>query len=90
MYFKQKTHGVRHFAFLSKEALSGGILIAAIVFNAALAIVNAHFTALSELHVSLFEAAISGLAVAVIALNLRASMLPWAILLALSLLLHLR
>jgi putative polymerase len=60
----------------------------AIFFNAALAIVNAHFAALSQLHVSLFEAAISGLAVAVIALNLRASMLPWAILFAFSLLLH--
>lgn len=88
MYFRQKTPGVRRFGFLSKEALSGGILIAAVVFNAALAIVNGHFTALSGLHVSLFEAAISCLALAVIALNLRASMLPWAILFALSLLLH--
>ena len=88
MYEKQKTHAVRHSAFLNKESLSAGIIIAAIFFNAALAIVNAHFTALSELHVSLVEAAISGLAVAVIASNLRASMLPWAILLALSLLLH--
>jgi putative polymerase len=62
--------------------------MAAIFFNAALAIVNAHFAELSQLHVSLCEAALSGLAVAVIALNLRASMLPWAILFAFSLLLH--
>jgi putative polymerase len=88
VYFKRKTHGVRNFAFLNKEALSAGILTTAIFFNAALAIVNAHFAELSQLHVSLFEAAISGLAVAVIALNLRVSMLPWAILFALSLLLH--
>jgi putative polymerase len=86
--YKRKTHGVRHFAFPNKEALSAGILTVAIFFNAALAIVNAHFAVLSELHVSLFEAAISGLAVAVIALNLRVSMLPWAILFALCLLLH--
>ena len=88
MHYKQKTYGVRLSAFLNKEVLSAGILIVAIFFNAALAIVNAHFAALSELDVSLFEAAISGLAVAVIALNLRVSMLPWAILFALSLLLH--
>src|SRR5262249_1923771 len=56
--------------------------------NAALAIVNAHLRPLSELNVSLGEAAISGLALAVIGLNLRASMLPWAILFILSLLLQ--
>lgn len=88
MYFRQKTRGVRRFAFLNKEALCGCILIAAVFFNAALAIVNGHVTSLSALHVSLFEAAISGLAIAVISLNLRVSMLPWAILFALTLLLH--
>lgn len=87
-YYKSHTHGVRHPNFLNKETLSAGILIAAIFLNAVLAIVNAHFAALSQLHVSLCEAAITGLAIVVIALNLRASMLPWAILLAFSLLLH--
>ncbi len=88
MYFRQKIRGVRRFTFLNKEALSGAILIAAVVFNAALAIVNGHLAPLSELHVSLFEAAITGLAVAVIALNLRVSMLPWGVLFALLLVLH--
>ena len=88
MEYRRKTYGVRRFAFLNKEILSAGILIMAVFFNAALAIVNGHFAALSGLHVSVFEAAISGLAVAVIALNLRVSMLPWAILFALILLLH--
>ena len=89
MNYSLRSNGHRDIAFLSKESLSASILIVAIFFNAALAIVNAHFAALSQLHVSLVEVAISGLALAVIALNLRASMLPWAILLALSLLLHL-
>lgn len=74
--------------FPGKESLSASILIAAVFFNAALAIVNAHVAALSELDVSLTEAAISGLAIAVVTLNFRASMLPWAILLAFTLLLH--
>jgi putative polymerase len=86
--YNRRTYDHRHFASLSKESLSASILMAAIFFNAALAIVNAHFAELSPLHVSLCEAAISGLAIAVIALNLRASMLPWAILFAFSLLLH--
>lgn len=88
MNYKLRTYDHRHFAFLSKENFSASILIAAVFFNAALAIVNAHLQPLSELNVSLAEAAISGLALAVIALNLRASMLPWAILFILSLLLH--
>lgn len=84
----RRTHYGRGAAFLSKESLSAAVLVAAIFFNAALAIVNAHLTVLSELDVSLCEAAISGLAIAVIALNLSATMLPWAILFAFSLLLH--
>lgn len=89
MNLNRRNHGRRHFTFLSKESASASILILAIFFNAVLAIVNGHVVTLSQLHVSLIEAAISGLAIAVIALNLRASMLPWAILLGLSLLLHL-
>ena len=89
MSFNRTNYEHRHFSLLNKESLSASIVIVAISFNAVLAVVNAHFVALSQLHVSLIEAAINGLAIVVIALNLRASMLPWAILLAMSLLLHL-
>jgi putative polymerase len=87
--FNRTNYVHRRFSFLSKESLSASIVVVAITFNAILAIVNAHVVALSQLHVSLIEVAINGLAIAVIALNLRASMLPWAILLAMSLMLHL-
>jgi putative polymerase len=60
----------------------------AIFFNAALAIVNAHFHALSKLDVTLVEAAITSLAILVTTLNFRADMSPWVILLAFFLLLH--
>ncbi len=89
MYHKRYTHGVGCSTFLSKENLSASILITAIFFNAVLAIVNAHFATLSQLDVSLFEAAITGLAILIIALNFRANMLPWVILLGFSLTLHL-
>ena len=85
---KREVHA-SELAFLSKETLSAGILIIAIFYNAALAFVNAHFTTLSQPDVALFEAAITALAIPVIAFNFRANMLPWAILLALLLLLHL-
>lgn len=88
MYHKRHMHDVGHFAFLNKETLSAGFLILAIFFNAALAIINAHFVALSQLDISLAEAAITGLAILVIAVNFRTNMLPWAILFALILLLH--
>jgi putative polymerase len=73
----------------SKESLSASVLVAAIFFNAALAIVNAHIAELSQLEVSLVEATISALALLIVVSNFRVGMLPWVILLAWSLLLHL-
>jgi putative polymerase len=75
-------------SWLSKEALSGGLVVAAIFFNAFLAVVNAHFVELSKRDVSAFEAGISALALMVVATNFRSSMLPWLVLLTLDLMLH--
>jgi putative polymerase len=89
MYQQGQDNTFNRSGFLNTETLSGGILIAAVFFNAALAVVNAHFRPLSKTDVTLIEAAITGCAILIIAYNMRADMVPWAMLFVSVLTLHL-
>ena len=88
MRYNQSIHAVGYLPFPGKETFAAGILTLAIFFNAALAILNSHVASLSQSHVLIAEATITGLALLVIAFNFTSNMVIWAFLLALLLLLH--
>lgn len=62
------------------DVLAGAILFAAIAFNSALAIINAHILALSQTHVIIAEATIIASAAGLVTASWRSAMVPWAIL----------
>jgi hypothetical protein len=62
------------------SALPAIVLIAAVCFNAILAIINGHVVALAQVHVVLAEIAIYAVALAIIITHADRSMLPWFLL----------
>src|SRR4051812_30185277 len=66
--------------FQSAETMAAVILVAAVLFNPALAIINGHLMALAPAHVALGQAAITGAAFAVIAFHAKRAMTPWLLL----------
>jgi putative polymerase len=73
---------------LSKETLSGAVLMAAVLFNAGLAFINAHIVPLGRDHVILAGISVVGASVLITAIFLRRSMMPWLILLLLFMAMH--
>jgi len=61
-------------------AMAAVVLIAAITFNAALAIINGHVSALTAAHVAIGQAIITASAIVVIAFHSRRAMTPWVFL----------
>jgi putative polymerase len=66
--------------FHAGETMAAVILIAAVLFNAALAIVNGHVMALTQTHVALGQAVIIASAIGVIAFHTKRAMAPWLLL----------
>jgi putative polymerase len=62
--------------------LAGAVVMAAVLFNPFLALVNARVTALGRDHVALVEFLVVAAALGLVALNARRIMLPWIALLA--------